>query len=115
MANAVRITYDPEGDILFVTFGAPTPSAGCQVSDQILLRIHPDTRQATGLTILNYAMHARSRAPIPLAGLETLPAAADVAALLRSAPVSRFLQIVEDGRGLCAIVLQPGLAEAVAA
>jgi len=45
MASAVRITYDSEGDILFVTFGSPTPSTGYQVADQILLRVHPESHR----------------------------------------------------------------------
>ena len=27
----VRITYDPEGDILYITFGQPTASTGYQL------------------------------------------------------------------------------------
>lgn len=115
MATAIRITYDPEGDILFVTFGSPTPSTGYQVADQILLRLHPESRQASGLTILNYSAHARSRMPIPLTGIEGTEASAGLVAVLGSVPVSRFLQIGQDARGFHAIVLQPGLAEAVAA
>ena len=115
MASAVRITYDSEGDILFVTFGSPTPSTGYQVADQILLRVHPESRHPTGLTILNYSVHAHSRAPIPLSGVEDLEAPAGITAVLRSAPVNRFLKVAEDARGLHAIILEPALTEAVAA
>ena len=115
MASAVRITYDPEGDILYVTFGPPAHSTGHQVSDQILLRVHPESRQATGLTIRNYSLHARSRTPIPLPTGEGMEAAAQVVGLLRSWQVNRFLEIVDDPRGIHAIILQPDLAEAVAA
>jgi uncharacterized protein YuzE len=115
MTSAVRITYDPEGDILFITFGAPTPSTGYQVADQVLLRVHPDSRQATGLTILNYSAHARSRSPIPLTGLEPGPNALDILGILTSAPVNRFLRITEEVTGPHAILLQPALDEAVAA
>ncbi len=115
MTSGVRITYDPEGDILFITFGPPTPSTGYQVADQVLLRVHPDSRQATGLTILNYSAHARSRSPIPLTGLERDRKAADILGILTSAPLSRFLRITEDANGLHAILLQPALDEAVAA
>jgi uncharacterized protein YuzE len=55
MTSPIRITYDPEGDILFVTFGPPAPATGCQKSDQILLRVNPDSGQAAGLTILNFS------------------------------------------------------------
>ena len=47
----VRITYDPDGDILYITFGQPVASTGYQLSDQILLRVDSQTQKATGLTI----------------------------------------------------------------
>jgi uncharacterized protein YuzE len=53
MTGPIRSTYDPEGDILFVTFASPTPSTGYQISDQILLGVNPDSGQAAGLMILN--------------------------------------------------------------
>jgi len=115
MPSAVRITYDPEGDILFITFGTPTPSTGYQVAEHLVLRVHPDSRQATSLTILNYSAHARSRSPIPLTGLEQGQKTADLFAVLTSAPVNRFLRITEDAIGLQAFLLQPALDEAVAA
>lgn len=115
MANAVRITYDPEGDILYVTFGPPAPSTGYQLSDQLLLRVHPDSRLATGLTVLNFSVHARSSAPIPLTELKTGATPEEVVRILRSAPVNRFIRIAEDPTGLHAFILQPPLDEAVAA
>jgi uncharacterized protein YuzE len=116
MSSPVRITYDPEGDILYVTFGPPTPSTGYQISDQVLLRVRPQTRQAAGLTILNFSVHARSRSPIPLSKpTGDLMASVDVLGILRSAPVNRFLRLSEDERGLFATILQPALDEAVAA
>lgn len=116
MTNPTRITYDPEGDILYVTFGAPTPSTGYQLSDQLLLRVDPDSLKATGLTILNFSVHARSRSPIALSGLRdgrTVPV--DAVRLLTAAPVNRFLRLSEDEQGVFAFILQPSLDEAVAA
>lgn len=115
MTSSVRITYDPEGDILYVTFGSPTPSTGYQVADQILLRVHPDSRQATGLTILNFSVHARSRSPILLAGIDRGEHAVDVIGILKSPPVNRFVRIAGDEGGAHALILQPALDEAVAA
>lgn len=114
--DAIRITYDSEGDILYVTFGAPTPATGYQVCDQILLRVDPDSHQAAGLTIFNFSVHARSRTPVVLSGLRGgRPAPVDLVSILRSPPVNRFLCLSEDEQGLCATILQPALAEAVAA
>ncbi len=41
----VRITYDPEGDILYITFGQPTTATGYQLSNQIQLWVDPETQQ----------------------------------------------------------------------
>ena len=68
--KATRITYDPEGDVLYVTFGQPAASTGYQLSDQILLRVDPKTQLASGLTILNYSHHATASREIPLPGIE---------------------------------------------
>ena len=74
-----RITYDPDGDILYVTFGQPTASTGYQISDQILLRVDPKARTASGLTIFNYSLHASAAREIALPGIEEQE---DVKALL---------------------------------
>lgn len=114
--DPIRITYDPEGDILYVTFGAPIPATGYQVCDQILLRVNPDSRQAAGLTIFNFSVHARSRTPVVLSELKReTPVPVDLVSILRSPPVNRFLRLSEDEMGLCAMILQPALGEAVAA
>ncbi|MBI2001476.1 MAG: DUF2283 domain-containing protein [Chloroflexi bacterium] len=116
MICPIRITYDPEGDILFVTFGSPTPSTGYQLSDQILLRVNPDSWQAAGLTILNFSVHARSRRPIALSGLKgDTEVRVDVRGILTTPPVNRFLGLSEDEKGVWATILQPALGEAVAA
>ena len=61
-----RITYDPDGDVLYVNFGQPTASTGYQLSDQILLRVDPKAETASGLTIFNYSLHASAAREIPL-------------------------------------------------
>ena len=116
MTGPVRITYDPEGDILFVTFGSPTPSTGYQVCDQLLLRLHPDSLQPAGLTIFNFSVHARSHAPISLPEIEGAGVPGiDMVGILTSPPISRFLRLSQDETGAHATILQPALSEAVAA
>jgi len=113
--KATRITYDPDGDILYVTFGQPTASIGYQLSDQILLRVDPKTQLASGLTILNYSHHASASRKIPLPGVEEH---SDVKPLLLrilgSAPVNQFLSITMGKQGIIATLLSPSLQEAVA-
>ena len=113
--RATRITYDPEGDILYVTFGPPVTSTGYQLSDQILLRVDSKTQSATGLTIRNYSHHATASREIPLPGIEEH---SDVKPLLLgilgSAPVNQFLNVTAGKQGISGTLLSPSLQEAVA-
>ena len=110
-----RITHDPDGDILYVSFGQPTASTGYQLSDQILLRVDPETQTASGLTILNYSHHASASREIALPGIEEQD---DVRPLLLNIlgplPVNQFLTIVAGDRGIAAKLLSPSLQQAVA-
>lgn len=110
----VRITYDPEGDTLYVTFGQPTGATGYQLSDQILLRMNPLTQRAAGLTILNFSVHAHSAHKIPLPGIEKNPEVKPfLPQILGSPPITRFLRVAEGRQGVSAILLSPSLQEAV--
>lgn len=110
-----RITYDPEGDILYITFGQPTASTGYQLSDQLLLRVDPGTKKVTGLTIFNYSHHSSTAQEIPLRGLEDNPKVKPVLLrILGSAPISQFLRLTTGQQGVSAKLLSPSLQEAVA-
>ena len=110
----IRITYDPEGDILYITFGQPTAATGYQLSDQILLRVDPQTQGVAGLTIFNFAVHAHTAQEIPLPGIEEDPAVKSrLLQLLTSPPLTHFLRIVEGEQGIKATLLRPSLQEAV--
>jgi uncharacterized protein YuzE len=110
----VRITYDPEGDILYITFGQPTAATGYQLSDQILLRVNPQSQQAAGLTIRNFSVHVQTAHEIPLPGLEEDPEVKpSLMTILGSPPVTHFLRVVEGKQGMRAILLSPSLQEAV--
>lgn len=103
-----RITYDPDGDILYVTFGQPTASTGYQLSDQILLRVDPKTQTASGLTIFNYSHHASAASEIPLPGIkEQVDVKPLLLTILGTAPVNQFLTIAVDECGVTAKLLSP--------
>ena len=51
MLNSIHITYDTEGDTFYIAFGNARPAAGYQLSDQILLRMDPESDTPAGLTI----------------------------------------------------------------
>jgi len=110
-----HITYDPDGDILYVTFGQPTAATGYQLSDELLLRVAPQSQTAAGLTIFNYAIHARTAHELPLPGLQEIPEVKPLLLqILLSPPVSHFLQVTENSAGFTATLLHPSLQEAVA-
>ena len=113
--KATRITYDPDGDIFYVTFGQPAASTGYQLSDKILLRIDPKAQHATGLTIRNYYHHAIASREIPLPGIEVHSEVKPLLlSILGSAPVSQFLSVTTGERGVSAMLLSPSLQAAVA-
>jgi uncharacterized protein YuzE len=112
----VRITYDPEGDILYITFGQPTTATGYQLSDQLLLRVNPKTHNATGLTIFNYSIHASTARKLSLPGLEEDPAVRPILLrLLSTPPVNHFLRLAKRKAGVNVTLRSPSLQEAVAA
>ena len=110
----VRITYDPEGDILYITFGQPTAATGYQLSDQILLRVDPQSQQAAGLTMCNFSVHVQTTHEIPLPGFEEDPEVKrSLMTILGSPPVTHFLRLVEGKQGMRALLRSPSLQEAV--
>lgn len=114
--QSVRITYDAEGDILYLTFGEPTAATGYQLSDQILLRVDPRTQRAAGLTIFNYSIHVSTARKLPLPGLEEDQAVKPaLLRLLTTAPVGHFLRLTKTNQGVNVTLRSPSLQEAVAA
>jgi hypothetical protein len=76
--------------------------------------VNPQTQQAAGLTIFNFAVHAQITHEIPLPGLEEDPdVKASLMPILGSPPVIHFLRVVEGQHGMGAILLSPSLQEAV--
>lgn len=106
--NSVRITYDHEGDTLYIAFGQPRGATGYQVSDQILLRLDPGGSTPVGLTIFNFMHHISSGKGIELSGVDD-----DLADVLASKPISQFLQVRTDTDRLTAYLREPSLREAV--
>jgi len=54
--DPISIDYDPEGDMLSVTFGTKgRKGRGYELSDYIYIRIDPATYEPLGLTILSYS------------------------------------------------------------
>ena len=106
--NSVRITYDAEGDILYIAFGHSREATGYQLSDQILLRMDPEGDGPAGLTIFNFLHHVGSESGIWIGEVEDT-----VMKALSSEPISRFLEIRTDGGRIIVHLLEPSLRESV--
>jgi len=95
------IHYDAEGDILSFTFveAEGQKYIGIELTDQIVLYFNPETVRPLQLVVLDYQalLQASRRSPLPLDGLTRAPqkVCAVVMALLQSAPLAAFLQLVE--------------------
>jgi uncharacterized protein YuzE len=49
------IHYDPEADVLYVSFGEPKPAEGIDIGDGTILRVEPMSRKILGFTILDFS------------------------------------------------------------
>ena len=119
--NEIKINYDEEADVLYVSFGRSEHVPGVELAANILLRL--DTGKATGtapravgLTFVSFARmmaHYRDRPlNVPLANLRNLPEDLwkAVLAVITTPPVSDFLAV-----GLSLSPQAPPLPERVAA
>ncbi|MBN1963236.1 MAG: DUF2283 domain-containing protein [Anaerolineae bacterium] len=55
MADLAQLHYDQRSDVLYLSAGEPRAAISREVSDDILLRIDPETGEIVGMTILNLA------------------------------------------------------------
>ena len=51
--NKIKWDYDAEADILYISFGNPKNAEGVDIGEGTIIRIQPDTKEITGLTIIN--------------------------------------------------------------
>ncbi|RLC07331.1 MAG: hypothetical protein DRI57_26095 [Deltaproteobacteria bacterium] len=102
--NDIKVNYDKEADVLYVSFGRSEHITGIELADNIVLRLdagHPgrEAPRAVGLTFVNFShlmRHYRNQPiRIPLTGLRQLPEALRqaVLAVTTAPPVSDFLDI----------------------
>ncbi|MBI4944984.1 MAG: DUF2283 domain-containing protein [Bacteroidetes bacterium] len=56
MEKTVNFFYDKKGDILDIAIGKPQPAISQEISDDVLIRRHPETNEIVGFTILNFEL-----------------------------------------------------------
>lgn len=49
----MQLAYDSEGDVLYLSVGAPRAAISREIGDDVLLRVDPETDEVVGITILN--------------------------------------------------------------
>lgn len=50
----LRLSYDKDADVLYMSFGAPQEAISEETEDGMLIRKHPDTGEIVGVTILGF-------------------------------------------------------------
>ena len=69
MAKKVRVTYYKPSDELSILLGPQRESVLHEISDEIYVRLDPETDEVLGLTILNFEERAQGKGhALPLLG-----------------------------------------------
>ncbi len=50
----MRISYDNDTDVIYISFGQPRPAISEETEDGILIRHDPDTNEVIDLTIIDF-------------------------------------------------------------
>ena len=53
----MKVVYDGEADVLYVTHGAPEYTDYVEHSEDVILRLDPDTKRLVGITIIDFSQH----------------------------------------------------------
>ena len=99
MMTEPSIRYDEEGDILYISFRPGQQAMGIDLTEHILFRFDPKTKEAIGLTLLDYTRLVRPTEVGPrsfsMNGLEHLSVELrqTVVTLLTTYPVNQFLKV----------------------
>ena len=95
----VRLVYDEEADMLDIFFGENARATGIELTENILLRIVPESGRAVSLTLLHFSILTERTEygprSYPLNTLKTfsLEMQERVIRILTTAPVNQFLKV----------------------
>ena len=65
--DGIKIFYDREADVLYVTRGKPDYTDYVEHSENVILRLDPETKQLVGFTIIDFSQHfAKQKSDIAL-------------------------------------------------
>jgi len=97
--NQPITNYDEISDTLYISFAPNVKATGIELNEHILLRIDKESRQAVGITFLNYSILVQKAdfgpRSFPLTGLANLSDETReiVMEILGSAPVKEVLSL----------------------
>ncbi len=101
----LNITYDEEGDILYIAFIKGRKATGVTINENILLRFDPQTKEAVGLTFIDFStMLPADGNPAPTLSLKRLNELPDelrsiVWDIITRPPVSAYLTLFTSESG----------------
>ena len=55
--DRLKIVYDQEADVLYVTKGTPEHTDYVEYTEDVILRFHPETKQLVGFTLIDFSEH----------------------------------------------------------
>ena len=55
--NGMKIVYDSEADVLYVTRGTLEYTEYIEHSEDVILRLDPDTKRLVGITVIDFSQH----------------------------------------------------------
>ncbi len=55
--NGMKIVYDSEADVLYVTRGTLEYTEYIEHSEDVILRLDPDTKRLVGITVIDLSQH----------------------------------------------------------
>ncbi|RKU39592.1 hypothetical protein C6496_00340 [Candidatus Poribacteria bacterium] len=61
--DRLKIVYDREADVLYVTKGTPEHTDYVEYTEEVILRFHPETKQLVGFTLIDFSKHFAKAVP----------------------------------------------------
>ena len=55
--SGIKIVYDSEADVLYVTRGTLEYTEYIEHSEDVILRLDPDTKRLVGITVIDFSQH----------------------------------------------------------
>jgi len=93
------LTYDEEGDILYVSFHPGEKGTGVELNDHVLLRFNKEEARPLGLTFFNFSVLVQMTEigprSFPLTGLDDISDELRevVLRIITAPPVNRYLEV----------------------